>query len=220
MNATYGTPSGLEDYLRKAQAMAYDGERAMFEAYARNKYTSTGVIQWTLNNAWPSTYWHLYDYYMYPAGGYFGTRKACEPLHVQYSYDDRGVVVVNTSRRSVAGLTVSAQVFDFNLEKLFSREVKTDAGPDSSVAALTLPEFSSQSHSSVYFVKLALTDSSGNEVSSNFYWLPAKLAVMDWENTPDSAFTPVKTFEDLTALNTLPNIKLQASATREKSCGQ
>jgi len=31
--------------------MTYDGQRAMFEAYARNKYTSTGVIQWMLNNA-------------------------------------------------------------------------------------------------------------------------------------------------------------------------
>ena len=217
MNATYGSPSGLEDYLRKAQAIAYDGERAMFEAYARNKYTSTGVIQWTLNNAWPSTYWHLYDYYMYPAGGYFGTRKACEPLHVQYSYDDHGVVVINTSQQSVAGLTVSAQAFDFNLDKLFSREAKADAGPDSSATVLTLPDFFSQSESAIYFLKLALTDSAGKEVSSNFYWLPAKLAVIDWDNTPDSAFTPVKTFEDLTALNKLPNIKLQVSAKREKS---
>ena len=83
MSATYGPPSDLEDHLRKAQAMAYEGERAMFEAYGRTKYTSTGVIQWMLNNAWPSIYWHLYDYYMYPAGGYFGTRKAYEPLHVR-----------------------------------------------------------------------------------------------------------------------------------------
>jgi len=217
MNATYGPPSSLKDYLRKAQAIAYDGERAMFEAYGRNKYTSTGVIQWTLDNAWPSTYWHLYDYYMYPAGGYFGTRKACEPLHVQYSYDDHGVVVVNTSQQSAASLTVRAQEFDFNLEKLFSREVKADAGPDSSTTVLTLPDLSAQSRSLVYFVKLALTDSAGKEVSSNFYWLPAKRAVIDWDNTPDSAFTPVKTFEDLTALNKLPNIRLQASATREKT---
>jgi len=220
MNATYGPPSGLEDYLRKAQAIAYDGERAMFEAYARNKYTSTGVIQWTLNNAWPSTYWHLYDYYMYPAGGYFGTKKACEPLHVQYSYDDRGVVAINTSQQSAAGLTVSAQAFDFNLDKLFSRAVKADAGPDSSATVLTLPDFSSQSQSAVYFLKLALTDSAGKEVSSNFYWLPAKPAVIDWDNTPDSAFAPIKTFEDLTALNKLPNIKLQASATRKKTAAK
>jgi len=218
MSATYGPLSSLEDYLRKAQAIAYDGERAMFEAYGRNRYTSTGVIQWTLNNAWPSTYWHLYDYYMYPAGGYFGTRKACEPLHVQYSYDDRSVVVINTSQQSAAGLTVSAQAFDFKLEELFSREVTADAGPDSSTTALTLPDFS-QSQNAVYFLRLGLTDRDNKIVSSNFYWLPAKLAVIDWDNTPDSAFTPVKTFEDLTALNNLPSVKLQTSATRERIAG-
>ena len=57
----------------------------MFEAYSRNKYASTGVIQWMLNNAWPSLIWHLYDYFLMPAGGYFGTKKACEPVHAQYS---------------------------------------------------------------------------------------------------------------------------------------
>jgi exo-1,4-beta-D-glucosaminidase len=217
MNATYGSPSDLEAYLRKAQAMAYEGERAMFEAYGRNKYTSTGVIQWMLTNAWPSTYWHLYDYYMYPGGGYFGARKACEPLHVQYSYDNRGVAVINTSQQSAAGLTISAQVFDFNLKELFFREVKTNAGPDSSATVLTLPDFSAQSPSPVYFVKLTLTDSGGKEVSSNFYWLPAKLVVIDWKNTSGTAFTPIKTFEDMTALNQLPRVKLQATAARMKT---
>ena len=59
MRATYGWPDSVEEYSRVAQTMTYDGERAMFEAYTRNKYTSTGVIQWMLNNAWPSTIWHL-----------------------------------------------------------------------------------------------------------------------------------------------------------------
>ena len=63
--------------------MTYDGQRAMFEAYGRNKYNSTGVIQWMLDNAWPSLIWHLYDYYLVPAGGYFGTKKACERLHAR-----------------------------------------------------------------------------------------------------------------------------------------
>ena len=65
----YGAATSLDDYERKAQAMTYDGQRAMFEAYGRNKYTATGVIQWMLNNSWPSLIWHLYDYYMVPAGG-------------------------------------------------------------------------------------------------------------------------------------------------------
>ena len=47
----------------------------MFEAYSRNKYTTTGVIQWMMNNAWPSLIWHLYDYNLEPAGGYLAPRK-------------------------------------------------------------------------------------------------------------------------------------------------
>ena len=75
--------------------MNYEAERAMFEAYGRNKYEATGVIQWMLNNAWPSIIWNLYDYYLVPSGAYFGSQKACEQLHVQYSYDDNSVAVVN-----------------------------------------------------------------------------------------------------------------------------
>ena len=50
-------------------------ERAMFEAYGRNKYESTGVIQWMLNNAWPSIIWNLYDYYLVPAGALLRHRR-------------------------------------------------------------------------------------------------------------------------------------------------
>jgi exo-1,4-beta-D-glucosaminidase len=82
MEGRYGKAKDLADFLRKSQAMAYEGQRAMFEAYARNKYVSTGVIQWMLNNAWPSLIWHLYDFYLVPAGGYFGTKKSCELVHV------------------------------------------------------------------------------------------------------------------------------------------
>ena len=76
MNERYGRASNLEEYETRAQLMAYEGERAMFEAFGRNKYVSTGVIQWMLNNAWPSVIWHLYDYYLRPGGGYFGAKKS------------------------------------------------------------------------------------------------------------------------------------------------
>ena len=85
------------DYERMANTMEYDSERAMYEAYSKNKYTSTGVIQWMLNNAWPSMIWHLYDYYLDTGGGYFGAKKACEPLHIQYAYDDHAIDVVNST---------------------------------------------------------------------------------------------------------------------------
>lgn len=51
--ARYGNYNSAADYLRKSQAAIYESHRAMFEGYSRNKYTSTGVIQWMLNNAFP-----------------------------------------------------------------------------------------------------------------------------------------------------------------------
>src|SRR5881227_481018 len=100
------------DATAKAQALTYESERAMFEAYARNAPTSTGVIQWMLNNAWPSMIWHLYDYYLRPGGGYFGTKKACEPVHVQYSYDDRSVVALNGSLQPMSPATAVVRVLN------------------------------------------------------------------------------------------------------------
>ena len=75
MDAIYGPARDLKDYLAKAQAMNYDCERAMYEAYDRNKYQSTGVVQWLLNNGWPSMMWHLYDYYLEPPAGTSAPRR-------------------------------------------------------------------------------------------------------------------------------------------------
>ena len=132
MKATYTKPDDLNEYVRVAQAMTYDGERAMYEAYSRNKYTSTGVIQWMLNNAWPSNIWHLYDYYLDAGGGYYGTKKACEPLHAQYSYDDHSIVVVNSMYEPSSKLVATAKVYDFNLKELFSKEQEVTMDADTS----------------------------------------------------------------------------------------
>ena len=97
----------------------------MFEAYGRNKSKSTGVIKWMLNNAWPSTAWHLYDYYLEAGSGYYGTKKSLEPLHVQYSYDDHSVVVVNSTLNKSKKLTVNAAVFDITGRQLWSKTALT-----------------------------------------------------------------------------------------------
>ncbi len=213
MNATYGRPSDLNEFLLEAQAMAYDGERAMFEAYGRNKYAATGVIQWMLNNAWPSTYWHLYDYYLYPAGGYYGAKKANEPLHVQYSYDDRSVVVVNNRLERFAGLKLSIREYDVRMKQTFSQDATIDVEPQSSTRVLTLPSFSSLAPSPVYFVKLSLKNAENDEASSNFYWLPASLSKIDWDKASlDTDHAPIATYEDLTVLKKLPRVRLEVKA--------
>ncbi|HEV2288788.1 MAG TPA: glycoside hydrolase family 2 protein [Candidatus Acidoferrales bacterium] len=214
MKQMYGAPKNLDDYEKRAQAMTYEGERAMFEAYARNKYESTGVIQWMLNNAWPSLYWHLYDYYLQPSGGYFGAKKANELVHIQYSYDDRSVVVVNSLYRPLPGLKVTAQVFDWNLKPIFSRGTAINAASDSSTKIFMIPEFPQAAQPAVYFVKLTLRDSAEKLLSSNFYWLSSKPAEFNWFWTSYER-TELYSYADLTELEQLPQIKLDVGAKSE-----
>jgi len=213
LEGRYGPANSLQDYERKAQAMAYEGERAMFEAYGGRKYTSTGVIQWMLNNAWPSIIWHLYDYYLRPAGGYFGTKKACEPLHIQYMYDDRSVSVVNSFYEAHRGLKATARIYNLDLQEKFAQSVNADAPPDSSTRVLTLPAV--EGLSKTYFLKLTLEDSAGKLVSSNLYWLSTQPDVSDWHKS-DWYVTPIKTYADLTGLEKLPPVKVNITSRTEQ----
>jgi exo-1,4-beta-D-glucosaminidase len=149
---------------------------------------------------------------MQPAGGYFGAKKACEPLHIQYSYDDRSVVVANNLYSDFSGLSATAAVYDFDLQQKFRQEVKLDAPADSVQKVLVLPP---PSGTGVYFVKLTL-QRDGAVLSSNFYWLPSTPSTLDWERTNDHAYyTSVSSYEDLTMLNHLPRVRLQVSAVPE-----
>jgi len=211
LNAEYGPPTDLDDYNRKSQAMAYDGERAMFEAYSRNKYTSTGVIQWMLNNAWPSLIWHLYDYNLEPAGGYFGTKKANEPVHIMYSYDDRSIVVINSTYKPFSDMKAAVRVVDFNLKELFSQEKTVDVDADGVQKVLQIPGVPPDQEPTVYFVQLSLEDATGRLLSSNFYWLSTKKPVFDWEKA-SLVSAPITSYEDMTRLLNLPKIHIQAIA--------
>ena len=215
MDATYGAPADLRDYLRKAQVMAYEGERAMFEAYSGHRYNATGVIQWMLNNAWPSIYWHLYDYYLQAGGGYYGAKKANEPVHVQYSYGDRGIVVVNNHYEPVGNARVSADLYDNRLNKISSQQKQVALAPDSSQRVMGIPVLSAP----VSFLKLQLRDSSGKVLSDNFYWLAADQPTFDWDKTT-FVNTPSPTFETMTALNALPKVALKYSATSSVGNGR
>ena len=212
LNGRYGTANDLKDYERKAQVMAYEGERAMFEAYGRNKYVSTGVIQWMLNNAWPSVIWHLYDYYLRQGGGYFGTKKACEPLHIQYSYDDRSVAVVNSFYKDFKGLKAWAKVYNLDLREVYAHDVVLDVAADGVARTFVIPQDSRLS--ATYFVKLWLEDASGKLVSSNFYWLSTHPDVLDWDRST-WYYTPEKSYADLQGLEKLPPVDLTATSSTE-----
>jgi exo-1,4-beta-D-glucosaminidase len=211
MEAIYAKPHSAVEYERRSQSMEYDSERAMFEAYSKNKYASTGVIQWMLNNAWPSMTWHLYDYYLDAGAGYFAVKKACEPLHIQYSYDDLSIVVVNSTYTPAANLHAGVRVYNLTGKEIYSSQAVVDAAADSAQRVFSIPESLYQGADRILFVDLALKDASGNVLSRNFYWVPTTLTTFDWART-DYTHTPAARHEDLTALTSLPPSKITAHA--------
>jgi exo-1,4-beta-D-glucosaminidase len=209
LNARYGTATDLQDYEKKAQLMNYEGIRAMFEAYSRDKYNSTGVIQWMLNNAWPSVIWHLFDYYLQPAGGYFGAKKATEMLHAQYNYDDHSISLVSSQYTPANGLKVTATVYNLDMAQKFNKQVTVDAGPDGSQKLFALPNIAGLSPT--YFLRLTVDDSGSKRFSTNTYWLSTKPEKLDWEKST-WYYTPTAQFADYSALKQLPAAKLNVSS--------
>ena len=213
LNARLGQATSAEDYAAKAQLQTYEGVRAMYEAYSRNKYVSTGVIQWMLNNAWPSMIWHLYDFYLRPGGGYFGAKKAMESLHPVYGYDDRSVWVVSSQYVDGKGLKLTAQAFNLDMSEKYSQQATLDAAADSTNKVLTLPEIGGLSPT--YFLVLRLEDARGKLVGSNFYWLSSKPETLDWEKS-NWYTTPTASYADFTALSQLPKVRLQVADRTER----
>ncbi|MGW7382404.1 glycoside hydrolase family 2 protein [Streptomyces sp. NPDC054794] len=213
----YGAPTGLTDYVRKAQLAQYENVRAQYEAYERNQTDaskpSTGVIYWMFNSGWTSLHWQLMDRYLDQGGAYFGAKKANEPLHIQYSYDNRSVVVVDNRHGSATGLTARATLFNPDGTQKYDKTVTgvTVDGDGAHTTALTLPA-SVSGLSTTYLVRLVLTDSSGKEVSRNVYWLSTKPDTLDWAGT-DWYYTPTTSYADLKGLTSMAQAPVSATAT-------
>jgi exo-1,4-beta-D-glucosaminidase len=208
----YGQSASAEEFTYKSQLMTYEGVRAMYEAYSRNKYSSTGVIQWMLNNGWPSMIWHLYDYYLRPGGGYFGAKKAMQAIDPVYGYDDHSVWLVSSQYGDAKGLKLTVRILNVDATEKFSKDVTLDAAADSTTKILELPQVDGLS--AAYFLDLRVTDASGKPVGANFYWLSMKNETIDWAKS-NWYVTPTESYADYTALAQLPKVKLNVSSHTE-----
>ena len=218
LDKRYGKAKGIVDLCTKGMALNYESARGMFEAYARNKYEALGITTWKYDAAWPAVYsWQYVDWYLNVGGAYYGAKKACEPLHVQYSYDDNSIYVVNSKYEDFKDLKVTAKIFNFDLKEKFSKSAVVTVGPDGKTEAfkIVFPAGLSKTH----FLRLKLEDGSGNEITDNFYWLST---VKDVQGTRVDTKSPLgfdwdlfvakpKSVADFTELEKLPKVELEKS---------
>ncbi|MEI6646063.1 MAG: LamG-like jellyroll fold domain-containing protein [bacterium] len=187
----YGVGADLDGFIRRMQMQNYTHHRLLFEAFNSKMWQpATGVLLWMSHPAWPSMVWQLYTSDFDTHASYFGAKKACEPVHVQWNLIDDSVSVVNTTYDEFLKTTVKVVVYGLDATVLTSTEKRIDLVPSTLLKPIRV-EWSDFAAHPVQFVKLELREKSGKLLSENFYW----------QSAPEKP-------EALRALETLPQVKL------------
>jgi hypothetical protein len=159
----YGGASNVDEWVSLAQFINYGGYRAMFEA--QSKYRM-GLLLWMSHPCWPSFVWQTYDYYFEPTAAYFGCKKGCEPLHIQWNPVTESIEVVNYSAGNLRGLTATVEVLNMDGTKHWEKSATLDSAEDSVAPCIKIeypPELTA-----LHFLRLSLTRGA-EAVSTNFY---------------------------------------------------
>lgn len=197
----YGKTESIEDFCRKVQLINYDSYRAMFEAWNSNLWSNTsGVLLWMSHPAWPSVEWQTYSWDYETFGSYYGSKKACEPVHIQMNLDDSNVAVINTTLQPLEGYTVSLKCYDLKGRRISERTEKgVSVAPNSKKEIF---KAGTGELAGTYILRLLLTDIKGRTVSVNDYILKDK----------DTA--------DYQSLNSVPQVRLKARSLKPSADGK
>ncbi len=168
INDNFGPADSIKEWLSLAQWINYQGYRAMFEAQSKNRM---GLLLWMSHPSWPSMVWQTYDYYFEPTAAYFGCKKACEPLHIQWNPLSDSIEVVNYRNSNGTGLTAMMEILNGDGTVKLKNKIAVDCSEDHIVRCFPM-EYPADL-SSVYFVRLTLKRGSST-LSENFYWCELK----------------------------------------------
>jgi len=197
----YGKIENLADFVRKAQLANYEAFRAMYEGRnAEMFHPETGILTWMSHPAHPSFVWQLYHYDLEPNSSLFAVKSASEMVHVQFNEITGNVQVVNNLPQSLTAAKVHVRVFKLDGSLSSEQYLSVNSAP-SSVSDVGEVEFH-EPLSTVLFVSLGLSDSSGKSISENFYWL----------NGPARG-------DRFSTLNTMPRVELESTVSRADKDG-
>jgi exo-1,4-beta-D-glucosaminidase len=225
MNARYGKPASLAQYVEEAQAQDYEDVRAQFEAFidhANNTpLPSTGTIYWQMNKGWPSLLWNLYGSDGDQAGSYFGAQEANRPLHALYALDNGTVTLDNLSSTTQSGLTVEAKVYSTSgrlLDDQTASGITLNSQQVSNKVLTPVVPKPGSSPAQAYFVELLLSQN-GTPADRNVYWLSTQQDATNWDKTLDNPAGVIAAYANLQALRTLAKSSLSVTAATTRQAG-
>jgi hypothetical protein len=196
INTQYGPSKNIEQFCAKAAALNYENNRAIMEGAANSMWNRCGgVLLWMSKSAWANLNWSTYDYYYGVDGTYFGNKKACEPLHIQWDIRNWNVSVINATLKTQSGLTAVAEVYNSDAKLKSTHSATISAAANQKTTAFTIAK--PNGLSPVHFIRLLLKKGN-NTISENFYWNG-------------------NTYQDYTGLESLPKVNLDLSAQAKAS---
>jgi hypothetical protein len=182
--------------------MNYEAYRSMYEGRnAKMFHPTTAIITWMSHPAQPSFVWQLYHYDLEPNSSLFAVKKAGELVHIQFNEATGELQVINNLPEPLKDAV--AHVSIYNLDGTIAAQHDVPVLAPASLATTLGPVEFPATVSPVHFIKLDLNDAHGKLISSNFYW----------HATPEHP-------DDLTDLNKLPTVTLDAKIARSVSSGQ
>lgn len=141
VNTQYGESSGLEEFCEKAQMLNIEVMKGMYEAWNDKMWNdAAGLLIWMSHPAYPSFVWQTYDYYYDPTGAYWGAKKACEPLHIQWNASNNSIKAINTTAKDLEGAMAKATIYDLNGKEVpaYGQTKQIDVAASNRTEAFTL----------------------------------------------------------------------------------
>ncbi len=213
----YGPSNNVGDLAKKAQLAHYEDVRAQYETYATHWTNRKMLMHWMMNTPWPSFFGHIFDSYFKQGGGYFGAKKAMQPLAVVWDYyatGDRNTSHLYAVNQTAEPLSqAKATIAYYNLEgtRKYTNEVRgVNVAPYSSADVMSVPRIPGLS--STYFVRCQLTKADGTPLADNVYWQSTTDDDLGEPSNDEQFTTKLVKWADFSALSRMPAAKLDVVA--------
>lgn len=159
-----------DEFCSRAQFINYNLYRNMFEAWNQKMWNyASGLLLWMSHPAWPSVMWQVYSYDYETHGAFYGAKKACEAIHIQWNSIDKNLQIINTTLLNIEDAQAFFRVYDLKGKILYEKTVSVNpqANKVTDCMKVDLPAEIKE----LSLVRTQLYDKNGNMLSINDYWI-------------------------------------------------
>ena len=160
----------LEEFHRIAQLINYENFKGVYEGLTVKR--SNGFLMWMSQSSWPSFMWQTYDWYLDTNAGYFGAKAANQPTHAVWDPRNDAIVLSNMTPKTYNDIVTNMKVFDLDGKSVSEQSWNTPTlGPDAyGIKLATATEYFAKSPTDLIFIRLTVTNGSGNILGDTLYW--------------------------------------------------